>query len=68
MQEQVLEWLLEEKDPSIRLATLTSLLKKPPNDPEVIAARSAIMSFGLVAEILSRQNEDGSWGDPDRFL
>ncbi|HCP15231.1 MAG TPA: nitrogen fixation protein NifH [Peptococcaceae bacterium] len=67
MQEQVLEWLLEEKDPSVRFATLTSLVKKPPDDPEVIAARSAIMSFGLVPEILLKQNEDGAWGDPDRF-
>lgn len=67
MKEQVIEWLLEEKDPSVRFAALTSLLKKPPDDPEVIAAQSAIMSLGLVPEILSKQNADGEWGDPDRF-
>ncbi len=67
MQDRVMEWLLEEKDPSVRFFTLTSLQGKAPGDPDVRAACRAIMAHGPVAEILEQQNEDGSWGVPERF-
>ena len=63
----VLTWLLEPSDPSVRYAALTGFMGKPADDPEARAARAAIMSEGLVPELLSLQNEDGSWGDPERF-
>jgi len=67
LSENVLEWLLEEENPSIRFYTLTSLLGKSPDDPEVIQARAAIMTQGRVPKILSFQNEDGSFGIPEKF-
>ena len=33
LSENVLEWLLEEENPSIRFYTLTSLVGKSPDDP-----------------------------------
>lgn len=65
--DNVVEWLLEENDPSVRFHTLTSLLKKPADDPVVIKASKNIMEFGVVPEIFENQNTDGSWGDPLRF-
>lgn len=47
--------------------TLTRLLGRPPEDPEVEAARRAIMTTGTVLQILASQNDDGSWGIPDKF-
>lgn len=63
----VLAWLLEPSDPSVRYATLTSLMGRSAADPEVRSAQSSIMSSGLVPELLSLQNKDGSWDDPKRF-
>jgi len=64
---QVLEWLLEPGNPSVRYLTLTRLLDRTPSDPDVEAARRAIMVTGVVPQILDSQNEDGSWGTPDKF-
>lgn len=40
---------------------------RPAADPDVAAARRAIMSDGPVPMILDSQNPDGSWGIPQRF-
>ena len=37
-----LDWLLEEDQPSVRYLTLTRLLEKPTDAPEVVAARDMI--------------------------
>jgi len=52
----VLDWLLEEENPSVRCGTLLTLMGKSPDDPEVISARTAIMEKGAVPKILSGQN------------
>lgn len=67
MSEKVIEWLLEEENPSIRFFTLTSLLGKSEDDPTVKSAKKAIMEKGIVPKILDMQNADGSWGSPERF-
>ncbi len=63
----VLNWLLEEENPSIRYFTLTSLLGRTQDDLEVKKAKLSIMTEGLVPKIMEGQNEDCSWGDPMRF-
>lgn len=67
MDKQVLDWLLEEKDPSVRLMTLTTWLGLAPDAAEVVEARAAVMASGPVHELLAQQNEDGSWGEINRF-
>jgi len=67
MQEQVMNWLLENENPSVRYATLTTLLNKPESDPDVVASKQDIMLKGPVPNILEKQNSDGSWDVPDRF-
>ncbi|NVO21450.1 MAG: nitrogen fixation protein NifH [Bacteroidetes bacterium] len=63
----LLHWLLEKKNPSVRYYTLTDLLGKAENEAEVIAARKAIMDHGMVPYILSQQQPDGNWSAADRF-
>jgi hypothetical protein len=58
------EWLLEKDNPSVRRFTLTEILNKPENDPEVKEAKDAIMKIGVVPQILAEQNDEGYWHNP----
>jgi len=60
-------WLLEGDDPSVRYFTLTDLLGAAPDNPDVMAARRAIMSHGSVPRILAAQAGDGHWESRDDF-
>ena len=57
----VLEWLLEENQPSVRYYTLTDLLDREDHDPEVRATRLRIPRTGWASEILRRQGPTGFW-------
>src|SRR5512136_550845 len=61
----VIPWLLQPEDPSIRLLALRHLLDLPKDDPQVRAAKAAIASSPLVTKIVSRQADEGYWGDRD---
>lgn len=50
-------WLLEEENPSVRYFTLKDILGKPENDMAVQNAKREIMQFGIVPEILRKQQE-----------
>jgi hypothetical protein len=65
--EKVLEWLLEENDPSVRYMTLTTWLGLDIREDEVRQARAALMTSGPVGALLEQQSEDGSWGEINRF-
>src|SRR5512137_1447368 len=60
-------WLLQGGDHAVRYHTLSGLLGAAPDDPEVAAARRAIMAEGTVPQILAAQGPDGHWGERDRF-
>ena len=57
----VIKWLLEERNPSIIYRTLTELLDKPPDDPEVMQSREQVPSSTAVTNILNRIHPDGYW-------
>ncbi len=59
--QKVLEWLLEDDQPSIRYLTLTQLLGRSSADSDVRAAKAEIPSAGWAAEILSRRDPGGWW-------
>jgi hypothetical protein len=63
----VLEWLLEEDQPSIRFYTLTELLGRSRRDPEVQRTRKQIPHVGWAVEIFARQNRRGLWDPEDRL-
>ena len=50
-------WLLEKENPSVRYFTLMHILDRAENDTEVQQAKSDIMQYGIVPEILRRQQE-----------
>ena len=56
-----LDWLLEEAQPSVRYLTLTQLLGKPEDDPDVQSAKGMIPKVGWAADILAKQNRGGWW-------
>lgn len=60
----VLEWLLEEEQPSVRYRTLTELLDRPDDDSAVRDARGKIPELGWAAEILAERNAPGWWVNP----
>jgi hypothetical protein len=59
-------WLLEPDpdNPGVRYFALRDLLDQPEQDPEVQAARAAIMTTGPVPAILDAQYPDGYWVKP----
>jgi hypothetical protein len=61
-----LPWLLEPDpaNPGVRYFALTDLLDRPSDDPEVVAARRAVMTSGPVPVILEAQERDGYWVKP----
>jgi len=65
--EEVLDWLLEPDQPSVRYLTLTRLLGRRETDPEVREAKARIPSAGWVAEIL-RARDPGGWWVRERNL
>lgn len=67
MSGKVMSWLLEEDNPSVRFYTMTTLLGRSADDNDVREAKKRIMETGAVPKILRVQNEDGSFGTPERF-
>jgi hypothetical protein len=55
-------WLLQSDDPSIRYLTLTEVLDKPQDSPEVESARKQIPQGPKVRFLLSGQRTDGGFG------
>ncbi len=66
-QNEIMEWLLDEENPSVRYFTLTQLLSVSPEAPEAVKARQAIMKSPTIMQLLSSQNPDGSWGESETF-
>jgi hypothetical protein len=64
IQSQVIDWLLEKDNPSVRYFALHHLLDRAEDDREVQAARRAIMRSDPVQKILSAQKPAGYWFKP----
>lgn len=59
----VLDWLLEEKQPSVRYLTLRQLLGRREGDSDVRQAKRQISKTGWAADILSDRRTGGWWVD-----
>lgn len=59
-----LEWLLGLDNPSARYQALVGLLDRQEEEPEVVAARSAIPAWGPARAILDAQWPEGYWMRP----
>ncbi len=58
-------WLLEPENPSVRYWTLTDILDRPADAPEVREAKAAIAQQPLVQELFACQHPGGHWGDDE---
>jgi hypothetical protein len=67
MNDDVVDWLLEESDPSVRYLALRDLLRRGEDDEEVLEAKARIMEVGAVPRILAKQGSEGNWGEPEDF-
>jgi hypothetical protein len=63
-----LTWLLSPENPSVRFFTLTKLLARSFDNPEVQEARQAILESQPVQAILALQDAQGWWGEHDSAL
>ncbi len=63
---RVMGWLLEESQPAVRYFTLTDLLGRGRNDPDVKEAHADIAKKGWAADILRLQKPDGRWASRPR--
>jgi len=64
---KIVEWLLEENNPSVRYFTLRDLLDRSERNIEVQNAKKEIMTKAVVPKILSSQNAEGYWAEKDKF-
>ena len=60
------DWLLEPDNPSVRYWTLTDLLDRPEDDPQVAEAKAAIPGSKDVQAIFARQDPAGWWDTSER--
>ena len=61
--DNVIQWLLEEDNPPVRYLTLTELLKKPEDSPEVSQARLRLMTYSVTEGILKHHVEFWQYDD-----
>ena len=62
--ENTINWLLEEENPGVRYLALRDLLELPADDPELMAAREKAHRDGPIATILDAMHQDGYWVEP----
>ena len=60
----VLNWLLEEDEPSARYHTLVDLQERGQNDQRVVSTRNRIGKVGWGSKILANQKENTYWDNP----
>ena len=62
--EEAIDWLLEDGNPSVKYFTLVDLLEKSKDDSEVLDAKEQIMKSEVIQKILLKQNPGGYWFEP----
>ena len=58
-QTDVIRWLLEEDNPSVRYRTLKEILGYKDDSPEIVQAKSAILLSHPVRSLLEEMHPDG---------
>ena len=63
----VIDWLMEDDNPSVRYFALRDLWGRPESSPDVRRAKKAVMARGIVPKILAKQNPEGYWAEERKF-
>jgi hypothetical protein len=66
LQDDPIDWLLDESSPSARYFALVQLLDRPDEETDVEAARHAINNSDPVRRLLDAQRPQGYWGRDKR--
>ncbi len=61
MRADALGWLLEPRDPPVRLHALTDILHFPSDSKESVSMRKVLLSYEPVKRILKAQTDEGYW-------
>ncbi|MFX1511988.1 MAG: hypothetical protein ACFFCQ_05335 [Promethearchaeota archaeon] len=59
--EDVIDWLLEEENPSVRYRTMLELQDLPNTSKQVKKAKEAVMEYPVVQNILKKMHPEGYW-------
>lgn len=64
LDDQTLEWLLEDQDPGVRYLALRDLLCLASDDPDLSEAKVKAHQQGPIAAILDQMDDKGFWAEP----
>lgn len=64
---KILDWLMEDDNPSVKYYTMIELLKMSKDHKDCIAIQEEILRRGPAFEILECMHEDGYWEDEEKF-
>jgi hypothetical protein len=65
MKDHTIEWLLDSRNPSVKLQALTDLQHRAENDKEVDAVRKKIPTYRPVKKVMEAQTKSGYWSPKD---
>ncbi len=68
MEQSVLEWLLEEKTPEVRLRTLKEYMKLPDDDEKVIECKRLLLQSKTYERALKKLRKDKPWDKFDAVM
>jgi len=65
MIDELISWLLDISNPSVRYWNLVDILDYPENSPEVMQARNAVTHSSMVKQLFVLQKPEGHWGEDE---
>ena len=68
MDQSILEWLLEEETPEVRLRTLKEYMKLPDDDEKVIECKSLLLQSKTYERALKKLRKDRPWDKFDAIM
>ena len=68
MDRSILEWLLEEKNPEVRLRTLKEYMKLPDDDEKVIECKKLLLESRIYERALKKLRKDKPWDKFDAVM
>ena len=68
MDRSILEWLLEEKNPEVRLRTLKEYMKLPDDDEKVIECKKLLLESKTYERALKKLRKDKPWDKFDAVM
>ena len=68
MDKTILEWLLDEKNPEVRLRTLTEYKKLPGDDDHVSDCKRMLLQSKVYERGLKKLKKEKSWDKYDAIL